>query len=154
MMLQAVFSKDVAARLMRIYKKLRPYLHEPVAKRQWEDCVYYAMSSAKHFTRQECETIFTEIRNTGDTIMSTTDFVSVADQFRAEGKTEGIAIGEAKVASAKAETVLTFLRAKFRRVPKGIEKAVRQMTDPIALDSLAVQAAQSQTLNEFEKAIG
>ena len=71
---------------------------------------------------------------------------------------EGVAVGKAagkaeNVAGAKAETVLTFLRARFGRVPKGIEKAICQMTDSIALDSLAVHAAQSNSLDEFAEAL-
>ena len=64
------------------------------------------------------------------------------------------AIGEARGrVIAKAETVLTILRAKFKRVPKGIETSIRQMTDPVALDSLAVHAAQSTALDEFSEAL-
>ena len=71
----------------------------------------------------------------------------------AEGEARGIAISEAKVAGAKveakAETVLAILQTKFQRVSRATEKAIRQMTDPIALDSLAVHAAQSNTPGEF-----
>ena len=68
------------------------------------------------------------------------------------------AIGEARGRAderviAKAETVLTILRAKFKRISKGIETSIRQMTDPVALDSLAVHAAQSKTLDEFLEAL-
>jgi hypothetical protein len=99
--------------------------------------LYYALSSAKNFTGQDCRAIVTEIRNTGDTIMTTT-FVSAAEQLVAEGK---------------AETVLKILRAKFKRIPKETEKAICQMTDLIALDSLAVHAAQSKSLAEFADAL-
>jgi len=61
---------------------------------------------------------------------------------RAEGKAEG-----------KAETILTVLRARFHRLPKETEKAIRQMTDPIALDSWAIQAATCQSIDEFAKAL-
>ena len=67
---------------------------------------------------------------------------------------EGVAVGKAEErVVAKAEMVLTILRAKFHRVPKGTEKAIGQMTDQIALDSLAVHAAQSKTLVEFAEAL-
>lgn len=39
MILQAVFRKDVAERLLAIYRKLRPKRHEPRYRRLWEDCV-------------------------------------------------------------------------------------------------------------------
>ena len=44
--------------------------------------------------------------------------------------------GEAKGrVEGKAKTVLTVLRARFRQVPKLVENTIRQMTDPVALDS-------------------
>jgi predicted transposase YdaD len=61
---------------------------------------------------------------------------------KAEGKTEG-----------KAETVLAILQAKFNRIPKSMEKTIRSMSDPIALESLAVHAAISRSLKEFAKAL-
>ena len=82
--------------------------------------------------------------------MSTTEFISAADQLIEEG----IAIGKAEErVIAKAETVLTFLRAKFSRVSKETEKAIRQMTDPVALDSLAAHVIHSETLDEFAEAL-
>ena len=58
--------------------------------------------------------------------------------------------GEAK---GKAETVLTILRAKFNRIPKGVETSIRQMSDPIALESLAAHVIHSDTLEEFADAL-
>ena len=55
---------------------------------------------------------------------------------------EGIAIG-------KIETLLKILRARFKRVPKETERIISQMTDPIALDSWAVQAATCRSMDEF-----
>jgi len=70
----------------------------------------------------------------------------------------GVAVGEARgevkwKAEGKTETVLATLRAKFPRIPKGIEKAIRQMTDPTALDSLAAHVIHSETLDEFATAL-
>ena len=62
------------------------------------------------------------------------------------GKAEGKAIGKAE---GKAEAMLTVLRTKFKRIPKGIEKTIYQMSDPIALDSLLVHAVHSKTMDEF-----
>jgi hypothetical protein len=63
---------------------------------------------------------------------------------------EGIAIG---AVMGKAETVLAILRARFNRVPKEVEGAIRQMNDLIALESWAVQAATCQSMDEFAKAL-
>ena len=64
--------------------------------------------------------------------------MTTAQELRAEGIAEG-----------KREAVLTVLRTRFRRVPKDVEKAIRQMTDPIVLDSWTVQAVACQSMDEF-----
>ena len=66
-------------------------------------------------------------------------------------------IFEEKVDEGKVETgrnmVLTVLRARFGKVTKGIEKEIRQISDPIALESWAAQAATCQSLEEFAEAL-
>ena len=59
---------------------------------------------------------------------------------------EGIAIGEAK---AGRNMVLTVLRARFKRVPKEVEKAILAMNDTISLESWAAQAATCESMGEF-----
>ena len=135
MILQAVFSKNVAERLMAIYQKLRPKRHEPRYQRLWQGCLHYATGSAKNFTRQECLNIITEIRNTGDTIMSTT---TAADQFVAEGK---------------AEAIITFLQVRFGKVPKSTSDAVHAVTDSKPLEKLTKLAAKCESLDDFNKAL-
>ena len=76
----------------------------------------------------------------------------------ARGVVRGIAIGEARgMAMGTAEggrnTVLTVLRARFQKVPQSVEKAIRSLSDPIALESWAVQAATCQSIKEFAEAI-
>ncbi|MDR1963147.1 MAG: DUF4351 domain-containing protein, partial [Planctomycetaceae bacterium] len=60
-------------------------------------------------------------------------------------------------AEGKAETwrnaVLAALRKKFTIVPEHIETVIRQMSDPIALESLHSYALDSQTLDEFADAL-
>ena len=68
------------------------------------------------------------------------------DQWRAEGEARGEARG-------KIETLLKILRARFRRVPAETERGIRQMTDPVALDSWAVHAATCSSLDEFVQAL-
>jgi hypothetical protein len=57
-------------------------------------------------------------------------------------------VAEEKVASRR-EMLLAFLRGRFGKVPKTIERAINQMNDPIALESLAVRTANCKTLDEF-----
>ncbi|MDR2757311.1 MAG: Rpn family recombination-promoting nuclease/putative transposase [Planctomycetaceae bacterium] len=67
---------------------------------------------------------------------------------------EAEAIGEKR---GKAEVgqrmVLAALRKKFTKIPKHIEAAIRQMSDPIALESLISDVFESKTLDEFEIAL-
>jgi hypothetical protein len=49
--------------------------------------------------------------------------------------------------------VLVALRAKFKKIPKHIETAIRQMSDSIALESLMYDVIECQTINEFAKAL-
>ena len=60
------------------------------------------------------------------------------------------AIGEAR---GEAKMVVNALRTRFGKVPKGIEKAIFEMSDSIALESLHVQAIQSDTLEEFAEGL-
>jgi len=59
---------------------------------------------------------------------------------------EGIADGEVR---GQAKAVLTTLRKRFKKIPKGIEQAVLGKSDPIALESLLEHAIDSSTLDEF-----
>ncbi|MDR2755702.1 MAG: Rpn family recombination-promoting nuclease/putative transposase [Planctomycetaceae bacterium] len=58
--------------------------------------------------------------------------------------------GEAK---GKQDMVLIALRTKFKKIPTYIETAIRQMSDPIALESLMSEIFESQTLDEFADAL-
>jgi len=68
----------------------------------------------------------------------------------AQGEARGEARGKAE---GKAEAVLTVLRARFKQVPKVTESAIRQMSDPIALDSWSAYAATCQSMDEFVAAL-
>ena len=70
---------------------------------------------------------------------------TMVEIWKAEGRTEGRAEGEAK------GMVLAFLRARFKKVPKDVEKAVRAMVDLTALKSLVVHAENCKSLDEFAK---
>jgi len=148
MMLQAVFRKDVAERLMAIYLKLRYKLCEPRYRRLWEDCLHYAITSAKNFTGDETINFITEIRKTGDTSMY--NYRTAADDF----EEHGIAIGEARgEARGKANSILLFLKTNHGRVPKSTCDAVRAITDLKMLEKLTVHAAKCKTLDDFNEAL-
>jgi hypothetical protein len=78
--------------------------------------------------------------------MIKTIFEEREDIAEARGKAEG-------KAEAGRNMVLAVLRARFKRVPKNVEKAILVMNDPIALESWAAQAATCQSLDEFAEAL-
>ena len=66
------------------------------------------------------------------------------------GESDGKVLG---IIEGQTETILTVLRARFKKVPKRIANLICQMTDPTALDSLAVHAATCQSMKEFAEAL-
>jgi hypothetical protein len=148
MILQAVFRKDVAERLLAIYLKIRPKKHIPRYQRLWEDCLYYAITSAKNFTSDDTINFITEIRNMGDTSMY--NYRTAADDFFDQGVAVGIAQGEAR---GEANAILDFLKVRYGRLPKSTRDAVRATTDLKALKKLTILAAKCETLEEFNKAL-
>jgi len=79
------------------------------------------------------------------------EYYSGLTAAKKEGVPEGVAIGRAE--GEARGTVLAFLRARFKSVPKDIEEAVRAMTDLTALESLAVYAETCKSLDEFTGAL-
>jgi hypothetical protein len=75
--------------------------------------------------------------------------ISLFDELRAEGEAKG----EEKSKTIAQNMVLAALRKKFRTIPNHIEESIRNMSDPIALESLISDVIESQTLNEFENAL-
>ena len=72
-----------------------------------------------------------------------------------EGFTEGMEEARVKyrekVISAQIKTVLQILRARFGKVPAEISRKVREMSDSVAFQSLAVTAAICASLKEFQE---
>jgi len=75
-------------------------------------------------------------------------FSETLDGFFRERYAPLIAEGRAE---AGREIILESIRDRFGKVPKSIERAIRQMNDPIALKSLAVRTASCKTLDEFSE---
>jgi hypothetical protein len=62
-------------------------------------------------------------------------------------------VTETQVAKDKQNLILAVLRARFKKVSKQIETGIRNMSDPIALESLNVHAATCKSLEEFTEAL-
>ncbi|MDR1268059.1 MAG: Rpn family recombination-promoting nuclease/putative transposase [Planctomycetaceae bacterium] len=151
-MLQAVFSTDVTKRMTKIVQKLQPTIHLPESQEELRDAIYYAITSAKHFSLQDFLKISTQIEKEGIFTMPTSVLDQLVAKRIAEGKAEGEAEGEVK---GLRKSVLNVLckRFKMTNVPKRMKAAIQRMNDPIALESLVVDAAMCQTLDEFAEAL-
>ena len=75
------------------------------------------------------------------------------DKYSAAYIAEGEARGEAKEIERGRNAVVTVLRTRFKRVPKEVEKTIRQMVDLVALESWLVQAVACQSMDEFTKSL-
>jgi hypothetical protein len=132
----------LVANFDRITDYFLPIKNDPRAKGWLRSIARYAMSVAKigtDFIAKAFSKILNE-REANEMAMTT------AQELLLEGEAKG----ETKKGRSM---VLTFLGAKFGEVPKGIEKTISQMNDPIALESLAAHAAHSKTLDEFATAL-
>jgi hypothetical protein len=70
---------------------------------------------------------------------------------RVEGEARGRAEGEARGrVEAERNTIVAILRRRFKRLPKLLTVSIRQIDDPVLLESLAVEAAVCGSLAEFE----
>jgi len=79
---------------------------------------------------------------------------TIFDKKYDEGVATGVAIGVASSeAKWKADALLTSLRAKFKKVPKGVEKAILAMNDTVALNSWIAYAVTCPSMDEFAEAI-
>ena len=100
----------------------------------------------RHLDNAQMDEILKPIFKGKERTMRKTIFEEKYDAGRAVGKAE-----------EKTETgrnmVLVALRRKFGKVPKGIEKAILAMSDPVALESLLEHAIDSKTLDEFATAL-
>jgi predicted transposase/invertase (TIGR01784 family) len=140
--LQRTSEGKLVANFARIIDYFRSVKKDPRAKGWLRSLGKYAMSVAKIGVEQIAKT-FSKILNEREANeMAMTTAQDLLLEGKAEGKVEG-----------KAGMVLAVIRDKFKKIPKGVETAIRQMTDPIALDSLAVHAAHSKTMDEFAEAL-
>ncbi|MDR0609513.1 MAG: hypothetical protein LBG58_05340 [Planctomycetaceae bacterium] len=76
--------------------------------------------------------------------------MSTLEELYVKGKEEGLEKGEINRGT---RDILTVLNTRFKKVPLSISRAVHSYKDPIALESLLVQAAACTTLDEFEQDI-
>lgn len=140
--LKLVFSKDVMMKSKELLEELKPHSEKPEIRWLIRATWLYLAYSARHAERNY-KALFDTVKNV---VEKEKKMPSLYDLWKREGLAEGKAEG-------KAEAVLTFLQARFKKVPTSIEKMIRKVSDPVALDSWIANAATCSSLNEFKKAI-
>jgi predicted transposase YdaD len=149
--MQVIFSTDIGTKSREVLERLKPYSEIPKYRRLIRFLWWYLVSNARRMTKQELTTVTEAVKK----IIGEKNMPTILEQYRAEG----IAIGEAR-GETRGETrgeargrLLTTLEVRFNGVPKEIEKAVREMSDLIALESLVEHAKTCQSLTEFAEAL-
>ena len=138
MVLKVIFRKDVVMKATDVIQALKPHSDDPATRRIIRATWVYLMNNARHLRKQNWEVL----ANTFKEVTGDEDMPTMVEVWKAEGKAEG------KTETAR-EMIMEFVRGKFGKVPKNIERAVNQMNDPIALKSLLARTANCKTLEEF-----
>ena len=141
--MQVIFSLDLSLRIREVLERLQPYSEIPKYRRLIRFLWYYFATYARKRPDQEVAAVTEFVKK----VIGEKEMTTYLEHFIEIGETRGEARGEAR------GTVLAFLRARFKSVPKDIEEAVRRMMDLTALESLAVHAETCQSLDEFAEAL-
>jgi hypothetical protein len=136
--MQVIFSTDIGTKSRVVLERLRPYSEIPKYRRLIRFLWYYLGSNARRVSKREMLSVTEVVKQ----VIGEKNMPTFFEELAAEGKAKG-----------KAEVILAILRTKFHHVSNEVENAVRQISDPIALDSWAVHAAMCQSFEEFENAI-
>ena len=140
--LQLASEKRLVKEFGRVVDRLVAVKNDPRLLGWLRSFARYTMSVAKIGTEQIVKAfskILTE--KEADNMARTT-----AEELLIQGEARG-------EANAGRNAVLAVLRARFKKVPKEIEKAVCKISDPIALESWAAQAATCPSLDEFAEGL-
>ena len=140
--LQLASEKRLVKEFDRVIARLVAVKNDPRIPGWLRSLARYAMSVAKIGTGQ--------IVKAFSKILTEKEADSMARTTAEELLIQGEARGEAR---AGRNMVLAVLRARFKRIPKEIEKAINEISDPIALESWAAQAATCQSLDEFAEGL-
>jgi DNA polymerase III psi subunit len=140
--LQLASKGRLVAEFDRVMDRLTAGKKDPRVKGWLQSFTRYAMSVAKIGAEQIVKAFSKILSEKEANDMAKT----TAEELWVGGKTEG-------KTEAKAEAVLIVLRERFKKVPKITENAIRQLRDPVALDSWTAYAASCQSMDDFVAAL-
>ncbi len=144
-MMQAIFSRKGAVLASEAFKALRPYSENIKYKNLIRTMLMYMTQCSKHINEQEYNQLVSDdkIINQGEK-----DMTSLAQQWIAEGKEQGIEQG---AICTLRDVILQILKTRFGNVSESVEQNINRKNDIIALKSLIQSATIAKTLDEFIK---
>jgi predicted transposase YdaD len=160
--LQTVFSKDVAERLIKLFCELKPHFDQPEISEEFQRGLFYTYTSAGNLKASGCEEVINFIKKEGDkNMVSALELWGIEKEMKgiaegeAKGKAVGIAEGEARgetkgEAKGKIEMILKILTKRFQTVPSQIQDNILQMTDLEKLDELADFVLDCQSIDDLK----
>jgi hypothetical protein len=136
--LQLASEKRLVDEFDRVIDRIVPVKDDPRADGWLRSFCRYALSVAKIGTEQIIKA-FSKILTEEEAHEMT---MTTAQELWVGGETK-----------AGRNMVITVLRARFKEIPEEVEQAILAMSDLIALESWAAQAATCQSMDEFAQAL-
>ena len=148
--MQAVFRKDIADRMLKVYQKLRPKFHDKRYHERWTRLYFYMLSSSKYLNPNDLEEVKNQMSDTDTDVITIPPWLeaSLMKSYR-----EGEAIGIEQGIGQGIETLLRILTKNFGEVPHAIREKLHTIHDFKVLGQLTDVALDCKTLDEFEKAL-
>ena len=147
--MQAVFRKDVADRIVRIFQKMKPKLHIPHYRERWIKLLRYMLSSSKYLTEEEMMEVKNQMSDT-DEVLTISPF---AQTLLARGFAQGREEGHEEGRERMVETLLRILTKNLGEVPPTLRGRLHTIHDLNVLGQLTDIALDCQSLAEFEQVL-
>ena len=158
--MQAVFRPDVAERILRIYRKIKPKLDDPKYREQylerWANLLKYMITSSKYFTYENLKEVTSQMSETDIATISPCALELMAIgrvEGREEGRVEGRVEERNLWATDKVETLLRILTKRLGEVSPNVRSKLNLINDRAVLGELTDYGLDCQTLAEFEAAL-
>jgi predicted transposase/invertase (TIGR01784 family) len=148
--MQAIFRKDAAERVKRIYQKIKHKMSDPRYSGRFVKLLRYMITSSKYFSYDNLNEVTSQMSDTDVATIAPClgELISIGvTRGREEGRVEERTIW----ANDKIETLLRILTKNFGEVPLAIRDKLHSIHDINVLGQLTDFALDCNTLDEFEK---
>ena len=146
--MQAVFRKDAAKRVSKIYQKIKHKLGDPQYSGRWVKLLRYMITSSKYFTYHNLNEVTSQ--------MSDTEVATISpclEELMAIGFEKGIEKERNAWVADKIETLLRILTKNFGNVSPSLREKLNIIHDIDVLGQLTDYALDCDSLDEFMKVL-